>query len=101
MCMEADSQDSESTGRVPGSGLYIDVENLRSDGQRLIKALLDNWPSVAPTPSRLTLYVRADLVELWRLWATSRFQGVAVDVRGIQHFSTYSSKNSAARILSE
>lgn len=95
MNMEADSLHSGGTGKTAGSGLYIDVENLRSDGQRLIKALFDNWPSVAPAPVRLALYVRADLVELWRLWATSQFRGLTVDVRGIQHFSTYSSKNSA------
>lgn len=81
--------------RTVGSGLYVDVENLRADGQRLIKSLLDNWPAVAPAPTRLCLFVRADLEELWRLWANHIFQGETVDVRGIQHFSTYSSKNSA------
>ena len=34
-------------------------------------------------------------MELWRLWAASHFQTLDVDVNGIQHFSTYSSKNSA------
>ena len=84
-----------NTCTAEGSGLYVDVENLRSDSQRLIKTLVENWPSVAPAPARLCLYVRADLVELWRLWATSHFQSLVVDVKGIQHFSNYSSKNSA------
>ena len=95
MSTEADGLCRGSTGSTTGSGLYIDVENLRSDGQSLIKTLFDSWPSVAPAPVHLALYVRADLVELWRLWATSEFRGLTVDVRGIQHFSTYSSKNSA------
>ena len=54
-----------------------------------------NWPDTAPTPSRLTLYVRADQVELWRLWAVDQFSNVQVIVKGIQHFSRDSSKNSA------
>ena len=95
MNMESDNPPPGTTERTTGSGLYIDVENLRSDGQRLIKTLIENWPSVAPTPVRLALYVRADLVELWRLWATSQFRALKIDVRGIQHFSNYSSKNSA------
>ena len=84
-----------ANGRNTGSGIYVDVENLRSDGQRLVRALLENWPSVAPEPARLALYVQADLVELWRLWAEARFGGLTVDIRGIQHFNAYSSKNSA------
>ena len=78
-----------------GAGLYIDVENLHTDGQHLVQGLLENWPASAPSPSRLTLYVRADQVELWRLWATSRFTELDVVVYGTQHFSLSSSKNSA------
>ena len=52
-----------ANGRNTGSGIYVDVENLRSDGQRLVRALLENWPSVAPEPARLALYVQADLVD--------------------------------------
>jgi len=43
---------SDDRATVVGSGVYIDVENLRSDGQRLIESLLDNWPPVAPVPVR-------------------------------------------------
>ena len=78
-----------------GSGVYIDVENLQGEAQDLISSLMFNWPHPAPPPSRLTLYVRADQVELWRLWAVDQFSNVQVIVKGIQHFSRDSSKNSA------
>ena len=56
------------------SGLYVDMENLQhADGQGMLQGLIENWPDRAPAPARLALYVRADHVELWRLWATSRF----------------------------
>ena len=78
-----------------GSGLYVDVENFQSDCQAMIQSLVANWPTSALTPSRLTLYVRADQTELWRLWASSRFRDLEVVVHGAQHFSMNSSKNSA------
>ena len=78
-----------------GSGLYVDVENLNSDGQSIIQNLVEHWPETAPQPSRVSLYVRADQVELWKLWATSRFVDLKVVVHGTQHFSMSSSKNSA------
>lgn len=77
------------------SGLYVDVENLRADGQILIQDLLENWPATVPMPSLLSLYVRADQVELWKMWAESRFSDLKVVVKGVQHFSMSSSKNSA------
>ena len=77
------------------AGLYIDAENLQNDGQDLVEALISNWPDTVPRLSRLTLYVRADWVEMWKLWATSRFPDLHVTVRGVQHFSFSSSKNSA------
>ena len=78
-----------------GSGVYIDVENLQEDAQVLISSLMFNWPDAAPPPSRMTLYVRADQAELWRLWTVDQFGSVQVTVKGIQHFSRDSSKNSA------
>ena len=78
-----------------GSGVYIDVENLQEDAQTLISSLMFNWPNTTPAPSRMTLYVRADQVELWRLWAVDQFSSIQVLVKGIQHFSRDSSKNSA------
>ena len=77
------------------SGLYVDVENLHSDGEPLIRSLIDNWPANTPALARLTLYVRADQTELWRLWATSRFCDLDVVVKGTQHFSMSPTKNSA------
>lgn len=78
-----------------GTGLYVDVENLNSDGQTLIKSLVHNWPVNVPHLTRLNLYVRASQVELWRLWAVSQFGDIEVVVRGTQHFSMSSTKNSA------
>ncbi len=85
----------KSTKGSRGSGVYIDVENLQEDAQTLISSLMFNWPNAAPAPSRMTLYVRADQVELWRLWTVDQFGSVQVLVKGIQHFSRDSSKNSA------
>lgn len=78
-----------------GSGLYVDVENLQSIAQPVIRSLVDEWPDKIPAPSRLALYVRADQVELWQLWAASRFDNLEVLVKGTQHFSMTSTKNSA------
>ena len=89
--MPEDGQNQE-TGR---SGLYVDVENLQTDGQSMVENLIENWPDKAPSPSRLSLYVRADQVELWRLWANSRFADLEVMVHGTQHFSLSPTKNSA------
>ena len=86
---------SESSPQQRTTGVYVDVENLRADAQQIVKTLIDNWPPVAPAPGVLCLYVRADFVELWRLWATSQFRGLQIIVKGVQHFSTHASKNSA------
>ena len=69
----------EGIGR---SGIYVDMENLQADGQSLLQALMESWPEELPTATRLTLYVRADQAELWRLWATSQFAPVNVVVHG-------------------
>ena len=79
----------------PGSGLYVDLENLHSDGQRFIQNLISGWPDKAPAPTRLRLYVRANQTAMWRLWVESRFSGMKVVVNGTQHFSKGSTKNSA------
>ena len=78
-----------------GTGLYVDIENLNSDGQALVQSLIHNWPVNVPGLSILNLYVRASQVELWRLWAASRFGDIEVVVKGTQHFSMSSTKNSA------
>ena len=79
-----------------GSGVYVDVENLQDAGQEIIKSLLDYWPDVAPKPSLLNLYVRADHAELWNMWAESEFPEISItSAKGIQHFSKTQTKNSA------
>ena len=81
---------------TPGrAGLYVDLENLQGDSRRIVQDLIENWTDKAPTLSRLGLYVRADQMELWRLWATSRFTGLEVRVNGTQNFNRSPSKNSA------
>ena len=90
-----DSLNHYQEGACQSSGLYVDVENLNSDGQLMVEKLAEDWPPGVPALSRLTLYVRADQVELWRLWAANRFKHLAVSVKGTQHFSLSSSKNSA------
>ena len=87
-----DGNKREGTGR---SGLYVDVENLQADGRAMVQGLIENWPDKAPRPTRLSLYVRADQVDLWRLWSASLFTDLEVKVNGTQHFSLSSSKNSA------
>ena len=73
----------------------IDVENLQADGRAMVQGLIENWPDKAPRPTRLSLYVRADQIDLWRLWSASLFTDLEVKVNGTQHFSLSSSKNSA------
>ena len=74
--------------RVKCCGLYIDAENLQEDAQKLVKVLLDDWPTEkAPHPSRVNLYVRADTVELWNAWTARRGGTIGFEVKGIQHFS--------------
>ena len=80
---------------VPASGLYADIENLQNSGQRVILNLAKDWPATAPPLKSLTLYVRADMTELWRAWATSAFPNLDVIVSGVQHFTRDVSKNSA------
>ena len=81
--------------RLAGTGLYVDMENLHTEGQALIQGLIDDWPGNTPPPSHLNLYVHADQTKLWRLWASSRFKNMEVRAHGTQHFSSSSSKNSA------
>ena len=79
----------------PGTALYVDTENLQGSAQTLIENIIEDWPTGTPPPTRLNLYVQADRVTLWDIWATGRFPQLAVMARGIQHFSNRQSKNSA------
>ena len=81
----------------PGSALYVDTENLRDNdrAQDVIAQVFDHWPVDRPPVGSLSLYVRADKVALWQLWAESTYPQLGVRVRGVQHFSNSKAKNSA------
>ena len=81
----------------PGAALYVDTENLRDaeHARQVVAAVVADWPGDRPILGSLSLYVRADKAELWRLWAEGAFPGLRVRVRGVQHFSANKSKNSA------
>ena len=76
------------------TGLYIDVENLQDRARTVIEGLIADWPVEVPKLRQLNLYVRADQAQLWELWASSKFPGIQINVKGIQHFSLLA-KNSA------
>ena len=78
-----------------GTALYVDTENLQSSAKALVETIIGQWPEGTPPLSRLNLYVRADRVSLWDTWASSHFPRLTVTVRGIQHFTSPHSKNSA------
>ena len=81
----------------PGAALYVDTENLRDPeyARQVVAAVAANWPGDRPSLSNVSLYVRADKAELWRLWAEDAFPALTLRVRGVQHFSANNSKNSA------
>ena len=81
--------------RPAGAALYVDTENLQNSAQHLVETIVGQWPQGTPPLSRLNLYVRADRVALWDIWACSRFPRLTVTVRGIQHFTSPHCKNSA------
>ena len=80
------------------ASVYVDVGNLGAVAQGLISQVVDDLYSESDhwTPTSLSLYVRADKVELWRIWADGKWPQLALRVRGVQHFTNGSrSKNSA------
>ena len=81
----------------PGSALYVDTENLRDNdrAQDVIAQVFAHWPADRPPVGSLSLYVRADKVALWQLWAEATYLQLGVRVRGVQHFSNSKAKNSA------
>ncbi len=92
---------SHANGAKPaassGAALYVDTENLRDaeSARQVVASVVADWPDNRPPLLSLSLYVRADKVELWRLWAEDAFSGLRHRVRGVQHFSANNSKNSA------
>ena len=75
--------------------LYVDTENLQNNAQVLIERAIESWPEQAPPLAQLNLYVQADRVQLWDLWAGIKFPQVTVAVQGIQFLSGQPTKNAA------
>ena len=86
---------TEDYAKGPGTALYVDTENLQGSAQTLIENIVEDWPEGTPPPKRLNLYVQADRVSLWDIWANGRFPQLTTTAKGIQHFSNRQSKNSA------
>lgn len=84
-----------TTSATPISGVYVDVENLQDVAQGFLIEVMENWPSDAPIPGLMRLYVRADMQLVWEMWASSQFTSVDIVVKGVQHFARNASKNSA------
>lgn len=90
------SSSCEHPEQEPGStGLYVDTDSLQADAHAVVEHLIKNWPSLAPAPSRLTLCVRADNVEGWKLWANRRFSHLSIAVKGSQHLNVPALRQSA------
>ena len=79
-----------------GAALYVDTENLREadHAQDAIAQAVAQWPGPLALSS-LSLYVRADKVAVWEMWAEEAYPDLGVRVRGVQHFSNHKAKNSA------
>ena len=80
----------------PGAAIYVDTENLRDSdyAQNIVAQIIADWPGPLPLGS-VSLYVRADKVAVWEMWAESSYPDLRVRVRGVQHFSSHKAKNSA------
>lgn len=85
-----------STGS-PGSAVYVDTENLMDNDRArdTVAQVIANWPDACPPLAGLSLYVRADKMAMWQLWADAEYPALRVRVRGVQHFSNSKAKNSA------
>ena len=86
---------TRDNSKGPGTALYVDTENLQGSAQTLIENIIEDWPEGTPPLTRLNLYVQADRVSLWDIWANGRFPQLTTTAKGIQHFSNRQSKNSA------
>ena len=80
----------------PGAAIYVDTENLRDSdhAQNIVVEIIANWPGPLHLGS-VSLYVRADKIAVWEMWAESSYPELRVRVRGVQHFSNNRAKNSA------
>ena len=80
-----------------GTALYVDAENIGNNQftRNVVSQSIYQWPPQHPPVNSLSLYVPADKVTLWQIWAESAYSDLHVRVRGVQHFSREKSKNSA------
>ena len=80
-----------------GGAVYVDTENLQDAARAhdVVRQVIAGWPPEHPPLGWLSLYVRADKVELWRMWAKDEYPALRIRVRGVQHFSNHRAKNSA------
>ena len=80
-----------------GAAVYVDTENLQDAARAhdVVRQVIAGWPPEHPPLGWLSLYVRADKVELWRMWAKDEYPALRIRVRGVQHFSNHRAKNSA------
>lgn len=80
----------------PGAAIYVDTENLRDSdhAQNIVAQIIADWPGPLPLGG-VSLYVRADKIAVWEMWAESSYPDLRVRVRGVQHFSNNRAKNSA------
>ncbi len=75
--------------------LYVDVENLQEAAKQILTWAIEHWPPDFPPPGTVKLYVKADQMELWKIWASHTLPSVEVQCKGVQHYTTSGSKNSA------
>jgi hypothetical protein len=78
---------------------YVDIENLQDIAKEAVAAALANWPEGFPQPGIVKLYVKADITEMWKIWASHNIPGAQVQVKGVQHYTFAGSKNSADLFL--
>ena len=94
--MRSDTNGNHLAAPSPGAAIYVDTENLRDSdhAQNIVAEIIANWPGPLPLGS-VSLYVRADKIAVWEMWAESSYPDLRVRVRGVQHFSNHKAKNSA------
>ena len=94
--MRSDTNGNHLAAPSPGAAIYVDTENLRDSdhAQNIVAQIIADWPGPLPLGS-LSLYVRADKIAVWEMWAESSYPDLRVRVRGVQHFSNHKAKNSA------
>ena len=79
--------------------LYVDIENLQDMAKQLLKAAIEQWPEDFPRPGKINLYVKADQIELWKIWSGHNFSSIEISIKGVQHYTFNGSKNSADLLL--